>query len=236
MNKRSALTALPLLFFCLTATGCSDKVAREYAMQLSALLDEYVKKSDHLIQTENARYTAEAKELEKARSESVLDRLDQDRRALVTKRYLDGLITGREDARGFLNDAVMQYAEKDHAATKELYLKLDTAYLEHLKTRQPLEVDRAKVATLKAALDDLAKEPDAIDFATQLIQFQGALKSSLAYEQCLDLASEIDALKKKKAPAGSPLLEAIAADLESSLKQARATGRYNEAANTCTAP
>ena len=101
---------LPL---CLLLAGCSDKVAREYARELTNLMDEYSKRVDHLIAAETARYREEARALEAARDEGALDKLAEDRQTLVTKQYLDGLIEGKADARTLMNSVLPDYAERD---------------------------------------------------------------------------------------------------------------------------
>ena len=67
MMKQITLT----LALCLFLTGCSDKVARQYAEELTRLMDEYSKRVDHLISGETKRYREEAQALETARTEEV---------------------------------------------------------------------------------------------------------------------------------------------------------------------
>ena len=246
MMKQITLT----LALCLFLTGCSDKVARQYAEELTRLMDEYSKRVDHLISGETKRYREDAQALETARTEAVLDKLSEDRRILVTRQYLDGLVDGKADADRFVNTVLLEYAERDYTATREIYTKLDTAYTAHLSAMQPLAADRAKSKILRNAFADLAKEPNVVDLATQFGKFGTDLKSNLEFERCTDLTAEVAELtsevakiteKKNAATAGSPerlALEAVltstTAELATVTAQRVSTGRF--VGTQCTRP
>lgn len=248
MTKSLTMT-LPL---CLLLAGCSDKVARECARELTNLMDEYSKRVDHLIATETARYREEARALEAARDEGALDKLAEDRQTLVTKQYLDGLIEGKADARTLMNSVLPDYAERDHNTTRNIYTKLDSAYTAHLTAMQPLAANKAKVSTLRNAFADLAKEPNVFDLATQLKTFGDDLKGNLDYERCDDLNNDVNAItadvhaittKISGLPAGTPerlsleeILKTTNAELLAVTGQRAKTGRYVAASNQCTRP
>jgi len=244
--KRNALSIL--LFLVLT--GCSDKSAREYALELSSLLDEYSKRVDHLIAGENARYREEAQALDAASNDAALQTLAAERRRIVTKQYLDGLLNGSADPVRLLTSALPEYAERDHNTTRVLYAKASEAYLAHLSAMQPLAADKAKINVVRAAFKDLAKEPNVLELAGQFKKFGDDLKGSLEYERCVDLDAQAVAIAASVAeiaakinalPAGTPARLALEesrngmnAELAAVTAQRDKTGRFKN--GQCTRP
>lgn len=240
----------PAVLLFLLLTGCSDKTAREYAVELTKLLDEYSKRVDHLIVGETARYRDEAKALEAATNEAALDALTSERRKVVTKQYLDGLINGSADAARLLTSALPEYAERDYNTTRDIYTKLNDAYTAHLSAIQPLAADKAKIGVVRAAFASLAKEPNMLELAGQFKKFGDDLKDNLDYERCVDLKAQAETIaaavtdittKINALAVGTPARLALEetrngmqAELTTVTAQRDKTGRFN--AGECTRP
>ena len=236
-----------LMLGCICLAGCNDKIARQYATELIKVLDVYAKQLDAKLSAETNAYSKEARLwAERAEAQAATDlklgtAVDA---ATAATQLLEKRKTGKDVLAAALGNADGKFND-----VSRLLTRADDAYLDYLRNLQPVTNGKAQVRALRAALADLAKEPDYAELTAQYTKFALDLEGHLKFHRCTDLTGELTELDKSIANATAavaaeadlvkkkPLQAALAAlnaDKDNLTKQRADTGRF--LSNACARP
>jgi hypothetical protein len=180
--RRAAAAALCVALSALTA-GCDDD-AREFARQTAALLKQRSAELTRKIDAEVTAYGELATILGNAERTVTTTTLRNERngRAIgMTADYAEG----RRPVSRWQTD-LLDYAQVDYTATRELLLAGIDANSRFLQGVQALEIEQAKVDTAAKLLESLEKKPSWKDEVVAVKDFAADVKKAVD-ERCAAL-------------------------------------------------
>lgn len=192
--RRKAI--LFLLCAVTTFAGCDDKDARDYAKELTNVLDAYQEQVDTKVAAERASYKELSQVYERARQRNIQLMLENDRvessEKLATAMARADLLPRNTDVLQSLHD----YADRDFLATREfLQVEADTM-AQFLGDIEALEFESETIDELGAALKLLAKPKGHIKRLKDAAVFAQDTKLEFDKLVCKDIDA---ALKAKNA-------------------------------------
>ncbi len=175
-------------------TGCSDTVAREYAIQVSATLQKYQESVDEQIRAQLTGYGKIAKILDHAGEQDALGQLETERLESVTK-LKDDLLLETPSKRLELNesrlrDALMRYARHDFETNRTSVSQELDSYKRFMAGLQDLDQESANIRILAKLLTDLSEKKGSIDRVKEARQFGQAVQANVTTLQCAGLSAE----------------------------------------------
>jgi hypothetical protein len=198
MNRR--LTRLVLVLGgALLASSC-DKDALNLAQEALKLLEFYEQQLDRKLSDEHTAYIAQAQVQAQATREQAIESLAQDRMERARSLALDFLEGQKRISRW--REPLRDYANADYRAQRDLLLPAMETEGATLAQIQKVEVDRQKVAALRAALTNLTKKPGLVEQATDVANFVKDVKTDLDKRVCDGLTATIAEQQKAAAAPG----------------------------------
>jgi len=193
--KRLALVFLLCASVCLT--GCDDKDAQQYALQLVDTLDAYQAQVDRKVSAEKDSYKELAAVYERARQRNIESSLEEERVERSDKLATQLLDADHPLRHTEILDSLRTYADQDFGATRD-FLQIEAdAQAQFLGDIEALEFESETIDGLRDSLKELAKPKGRLKRLRDATAFAKEAKEELDKLTCQDLTAELDALKAR---------------------------------------
>lgn len=184
-----AIVAVALL----TLTGCDDQDARDYANELVGVLKSYQVEVNKKIVAEKKSYKDLAGTYAYAKDVELLTGLNTERLSRADS-LTDALIGGEKLTPSDMHKLLLDYANHDFEATRELLERESDGQAEYLASLESLNLQAENIAQLTKALEALAKPKGSLKKLKDLKSAAEEFKSRFDDLQCEELAEEIACL------------------------------------------
>src|SRR5690349_1543256 len=185
-----AIVAVALL----TLTGCDDQDARDYANELVVVLKSYQVEINKKIVAEKKSYKDLSGTYAYAKDVELMTGLSTERLSRADS-LTDALIGGQKLSPSDMHKLLLDYANHDFEATRELLERESDGQAEYLASLESLNLQSENVAQLTKALEALGKPKSSLKKLKELKTAAAEFKTKFDDLECEELAQEIACLK-----------------------------------------
>lgn len=178
----------------LALTGCDDQDARDYANELVGVLKTYQVEINKKIVAEKKSYKHLAGTYAYAKDVELITGLNTERLRRADS-LTDALIGGEKLTPSDMHKLLLDYANHDFEATRELLERESDGQAEYLASLESLNLQAENIAQLTKALEAMGKPKGSLKKLKELKAAAEEFKSKFDDLQCEELAEEIACLK-----------------------------------------
>jgi hypothetical protein len=178
----------------LALTGCDDQDARDYANELVGVLKTYQVEVNKKIVAEKKSYKDLAGTHAYVRDVNLLTGLKTERLTRADS-LTDALIGGETLTPSDMHKLLLDYANHDFEATREMFERESDGQAEYLASLESLNLQAENIAQLTKALEALGKPKGSLKRLKELKAAAEEFKSKFDDLQCEELAEQIACLK-----------------------------------------
>ncbi len=185
-----AIVAVALL----ALTGCDDQDARDYANELVVVLKSYQVEINKKIVAEKKSYKDLSGTYAYAKDVELMTGLSTERLSRADS-LTDALIAGEKFSPSDMHKLLLDYANHDFEATRDLLERESDGQAEYLASLESLNLQSENVAQLTKALEALGKPKSSLKKLKELKSAAEEFKSKFDDLECEELAQEIACLE-----------------------------------------
>jgi hypothetical protein len=178
----------------LALTGCDDQDARDYANELVGVLKSYQVEVNKKIVAEKKSYKHLAGTYAYAKDVELLTGLNTERLSRADS-LTDALIEGEKLTPSDMHKLLLDYANHDFEATREMLARESDGQAEYLASLESLNFQAENIAQLTKALEALGKPKSSLKKLKELKTAAEEFKTKFDDLQCEELAEQIACLK-----------------------------------------
>lgn len=190
------LIIFALITGVLSLSGCDNEDARKYANELSGVLKTYQVEVNKKIAAEQKSYKDLAANYAYAREVELLTTLGNER-LKRSEAVGEDLLAEEKLTTADVHSLVAEYAHLEFESTRKMFEQESDGQAEYLASLESLELQSQNIATLRKALEAMAKPKGKIKQLKELGASAKEFKAKFDELQCEELAEQIACLKKQ---------------------------------------
>ncbi len=181
------LVSSTMIGLALLLSGCSDQQARDYALKIHDILEDYQNQIKHNLDSEQLAYEKLAGIYVTEKHRDVFESLSSERISR-TGALSAALVEGRIQASAVSED-LQKYASEDFDRVQKIYAEEMDAASSYEKALNSLTASAKKASDLSKILSELGKPPNLVQRGEALSSWAQEFQKEDSLQSCLQIQS-----------------------------------------------